>query len=122
MAGCARLRQERGMVTAEAALVLPVLVCVAVGLAWLVLVAAAQVQCIDAAREAARLQARGEDAAVVAAAVERLAPRGARLEVQTQGGLVVAAVSADVSPSIPLVGHLPAFGLSADAAAAEEPQ
>jgi len=57
------------MVTAETALVLPVLVCVAVGLAWLVVLGAAQVRCVDAAREVARLSARGESAATVAAAV-----------------------------------------------------
>ncbi|MBA2740306.1 MAG: pilus assembly protein [Nocardioidaceae bacterium] len=110
------------MVTAEAALVLPVLICVTVGLAWLVLIAAAQVQCIDAAREAARLQARGEGAGVVAEAVSRLAPRGARWVVSGSDGLVVVSVHAEVSPVVPLVGRLPGVDLAADAAAAEEPQ
>lgn len=102
-------------------MVLPVLVCVTVGLAWLVLIAAAQVQCIDAAREAARLQARGEPATVVSDAVARLAPDGAHWEASADGGLVVVSVTAAVRPSMPLIGQLPAVGLGADAAAAEEP-
>ncbi|CAN5786194.1 hypothetical protein BH20ACT6_BH20ACT6_24530 [soil metagenome] len=110
------------MVTAEAAVVLPVLVCVSVALAWLVLVAVAQLQCIDAAREVARLHARGDGDAVVSDAVGRLAPAGARWDVVDRDGLVVASVSAEVRPRLPIVGRLPAVDLAADAAAAEEPR
>jgi len=110
------------MVTAEAAVVLPVLVCVSVGLAWLVLIAVAQMQCVDAAREAARLYARGDDTAVVSDAVRRLAPTGAQWTAADRGGLVVASVTAEVRPSLPLAGQMPAVALTADAAAAVEPQ
>lgn len=109
------------MVTAETALVLPVLVCVAVGLAWLVVLGAAQVRCVDAAREVARLSARGESATTVAAAVARLAP-DARWQVHEEAGLVVASVDTEVRPRIPLLGELPAVELTAEAAAAQEPQ
>ena len=110
------------MVTAEAALALPVLVCVAVGLAWLVALGVAQVRCVDAAREAARLSARGESAATVAAAVSRLAPDAARWRVHEEEGLVVASVDTEVRPRIPLLGELPAVDLSSEAVAAQEPR
>lgn len=46
--------------TAEAAVVLPVLVAFAMALVWGLLVAAAQIQCVDAARAGARAAARQE--------------------------------------------------------------
>ena len=101
-------------------MVLPVLVCVTVGLAWLVVIAVAQVRCVDAAREAVRLEARGESTDVVDAAVAALAPDGASWEVSDRDGMVVMSVSAGVSPRIPLVGALPAVEVSSDAVAAKE--
>jgi Flp pilus assembly protein TadG len=56
----ARLRDERGMVTAETAVVLPVLLLVLAGAVAAVTVVGAQMRCVDAAREAARAAARGE--------------------------------------------------------------
>jgi hypothetical protein len=52
-----------------------------------------QVRCIDAAREAARLAARGDHGNAVATA-HRVAPEGASVSVRTEGDLVVATVSA----------------------------
>ena len=46
--------------TAELALVLPLLVAVTLGLVWLLAVGAAQVRTVDAARETARAVARGD--------------------------------------------------------------
>lgn len=71
-----------------------------------------QIRCVDAAREAARLAARGEGEAATAAA-RRVAPSGAVVHVGQDGGLVVARVSA--------VTVLPGFSVSAEAAAAPEP-
>lgn len=51
-----------------------------------------QVRCIDAAREAARLAARGDDAALGAAT--RLAPAGASVDVRREGGYLIAKVTA----------------------------
>lgn len=51
-----------------------------------------QVRCIDAAREAARLAARGDDAGLGAAA--RLAPAGASVDVRREGEYVTARVTA----------------------------
>ncbi|QRY48461.1 hypothetical protein JVX93_06490 [Mycolicibacterium boenickei] len=71
-----------------------------------------QIRCIDAAREAARLAARGEGEAATAAA-RRVAPSGAMVHVGQDGGLVVARVSAATA--------VPGFTVSAEAAAVTEP-
>lgn len=71
-----------------------------------------QIRCVDAAREAARLAARGEGEAATAAA-RRVAPSGAVVHVGRDSGLVVARVS--------VATVLPGFTVSAEAAAAIEP-
>ncbi len=63
------------MVTAETAVVLPVLLLVLAAVVAAVLVVGAQLRCVDAAREGARAAARGEDPAAVQALVARVAPR-----------------------------------------------
>ena len=64
-----------------------------------------QVRCIDAAREAARLAARGDRAGAVAAS--QLAPAGAAVEVHQDGGYMVARVSgrSPVLPGVVIVGR-----------------
>jgi hypothetical protein len=64
-----------------------------------------QVRCVDAAREAARLAARGDQAGAVAAG--NLAPAGASVEVQQDGGYVIARVSgrSPVLPGVVIVGR-----------------
>jgi hypothetical protein len=52
-----------------------------------------QVRCIDAAREAARLAARGDDGDAVQAAHD-IAPFGAKLNLRKEAGFAVATVSA----------------------------
>jgi len=54
---------------------------------------ATQVRCIDAAREAARLAARGDDRSAVDAA-RRIAPGGARIQVRRDGDFYVVTVVA----------------------------
>ncbi|WP_245721447.1 TadE family type IV pilus minor pilin [Nocardia crassostreae] len=76
------------------------------------LAAAAQVRCVDAAREAARLAARGDAEAVATA--RQVAPPRAEITVRADGDLVVAVVSAR-SPLLPLT-------LRAEAVAAREPE
>lgn len=62
---------------------------------------AASVRCIDAARELARLAARGEpDRGREVAG--RLAPSGARIELVVRGDEVVAEVTAPPVPPLPL--------------------
>ncbi|WP_308170645.1 TadE family type IV pilus minor pilin [[Mycobacterium] fortunisiensis] len=72
----------------------------------------AQIRCIDAAREAARLASRGEGDTATAAA-RRIAPSGAEVHVAHDGGLVVARVRVGTA--------LPGFTVSAEAAAVPEP-
>ncbi len=72
-----------------------------------------QVRCIDAAREAARLAARGDERSAVAAAV-RLAPSGARVDLHRDGKFLVATVAAHSK-------FLPALDIAAKAVAAAEP-
>ncbi|HJX42614.1 MAG TPA: TadE family type IV pilus minor pilin, partial [Geodermatophilus sp.] len=57
------------MVTAETAVVLPVLLLVLAAVVAAVVVVGAQLRCVDAAREGARAAARGEDPAAVQALV-----------------------------------------------------
>lgn len=62
---------------------------------------AASVRCIDAARELARLAARGEpDRGREVAG--RLAPSGARIELVVRGDEIVAEVTAPPVPPLPL--------------------
>ena len=69
-----------------------------------------QVRCIDAAREAARLAARGDERSAVAAA-RRIAPGGAGVQVRRDGEFVVATVTAR-SNLLPMLG-ITATGVSA---------
>ncbi len=92
---------DRGAVTVEAALALCTL---AVFLAFAVGAIAAMgasIRCIDAARELARLAARGEPDRGRAVAGE-LAPGGARIELSNDGDTVVAVVSAELVHPLPL--------------------
>lgn len=104
---------DRGGVTVEAAFAIAALVVVAVlGVGGLAAVSA-QVRCIDAAREAARLAARGDDGAAVDTA-RRTGPDGASVEVRRDGGRIVARVRVRA----PL---LPGVTVGAEAVAAPEP-
>jgi hypothetical protein len=107
------LADETGAVTVEAALALCALtVFLALALGALTAVAQA-LRCADAARELARLAARGEpDRGQVVAA--QLAPPGARLDLVQDGDTVVAMVSAR------LIGALP-LSVGGRAVAASEP-
>lgn len=91
-------RGDGGSVTAEMAVLLPSLVLVAAALSWLVAVGVAQVQCVDAARDAARALARDESAEVATTLARQAAPRGARVSLRRTGGLVEVEVSYRASP------------------------
>jgi len=111
-------RREAGMVTAETAVVLPVLLLVLAAAVAGVTVVGAQLRCVDAAREGARAAARGEAAAVVEAAVSRTAPDGAVTAISTGERDVRVTVTAAVAA----LGPVPLrFTVSAEAVAAREP-
>lgn len=92
---------------AIAALVVVLMLCVG-GLSAVT----AQVRCVNAAREAARLAARGDDASATAVA-RRIAPDGASVHLRREGAVVVAQVSVPAA--------LPGLTVSSQAAAAMEP-
>ena len=116
-----RVRDEVGAVTAEAAVVLPVLVLFAVGLAWLVALGATQVRALDAARETARALARGDDTAAGLDLGRRVAPTGARISVRDEGDTVQVTVDAAVRGPGGIFAFVPAYHVRASAVAAQEP-
>ncbi|MEU0069564.1 TadE family type IV pilus minor pilin [Streptomyces sp. NPDC006332] len=85
---------DRGFVTAEAAVVLPVLVMFAMALVWVLLSVAAQIQCVDAARTGARAAARQDSADAVVEVARGVAPRDAKVTVTREGDQVRVAVVA----------------------------
>ncbi len=76
-------------------MVLPVLVVFAMALVWGLLVVAAQIQCVDAARTGARAAARQDPADEVVQVAREAAPSGARVTVSREAGLVHVVVVAD---------------------------
>ncbi|CAL9512601.1 TadE family type IV pilus minor pilin [Streptomyces pilosus] len=114
MAGCER-RGDRGFVTAEAAMVLPVLVMFATALVWGLMVVAAQIQCVDAARTGARAAARQDPPDAVVDVTRAAAPPGARITVSHEAGHVRVVVAARP----PVLHGLP-FDLREEAVAAVE--
>jgi hypothetical protein len=107
------------MVTAEAALALPVLVLVLAGAVAAVAVLGAQLRCVDAAREGVLAAARGEDPAAVRSLVGSTAPADAEVRVDgPDGDRVSVTVTAEVAP----LGAVPwSVRLSASAVARPEP-
>jgi predicted ABC-type ATPase len=97
----------------EAALAIATLVVVLVLCLAGISAVSMQVRCVDAAREAARLAARGDERSAIDAA-RRIAPGGSRVQVRRDGEFVVATV----------VTHskmLPALDIGAKAVSAAEP-
>jgi Flp pilus assembly protein TadG len=106
------------MVTAETAVVLPVLLFVLAGAVAVITLLGAQLRCVDAAREGARAAARGEPDAAVSRLVGRLSPDGAATRVTGDADEVRVTVTVRVAP----VGALPfAVTLSGTAVAVREP-
>lgn len=110
-----RAGPDAGMVTVEAAIALCAFITV-LGLALAAIAAVTdQLRCTDAAREAARLTARGERDRAHAAAAQ-IAPRGANISIQTDGDTIAVEVTAT-----PVGGLLPGLRLTGQAYAVAEP-
>ncbi|BCY05183.1 TadE family type IV pilus minor pilin [Actinoplanes sp. L3-i22] len=106
--------RDRGAFTAELAAGLPALMVLLFAGIAAVSAVVAKAQCLDAAREAALAEARGETTAVAS----RVAPEGADIRISGDRESVTAVVSVRVSV---LGGHLPGISVSASAVAAREP-
>lgn len=100
-----RRRDEGGAVTAEAALVLPVLAAVTLALVWMLGLAVAQVRVTDAAREAARAVARGDPVEEATRLAHTAAP-GAEVVIDAGADRVRVRVVGMVRPPGDLLGHL----------------
>ena len=111
-------RRDTGMVTAETAVVLPVLLLVLAGAVAAVTVVGAQLRCVDAAREGVRAAARGDDVATARALALQAAPDGMTVVV-TRDGEDVRVV---VSGRVPVLGPVPLdVEVSAESVARSEP-
>ena len=76
--------------TAETAMVLPLVALFTVAMAWMVCVGITQVRALDAAREVARAAARSESGGQALALGRQVAPAGSRISVQRGPDTVVA--------------------------------
>lgn len=108
-----RAAEDTGGATVEAAIALASLTVVLMLALGAVLAVAMHVQCLDAAREAARLTARGEDARAREVAAQ-VGPAGAEVTTRIEGDTVVVRVQASSR-------LLPALDISAEAVAVLEP-
>jgi Flp pilus assembly protein TadG len=113
-----RLHRDDGMVTAETAVVLPVLLLVLAGAVAAVVVVGGQLRCVDAAREGVRAAARGETAEIARSVAARAAPSGATTALSESDATVTVTVTARLRP----LGAVPiSVQLSASATAQREP-
>ncbi len=100
-----RMADDRGMVVAEAAIVIPVMAALALVLAWGVSVTADVMTLADAARQAARDIARGVSVGDAVVEAQRRAPE-AEISIGDNGDLVTVTVREDVAPPFPALDGL----------------
>jgi Flp pilus assembly protein TadG len=105
---------DRGTVTVEAALALCSLMLVLALAIGAIAAVGAQLRCLDAAREIARLVARGEPDRARSVG-ESIAPSGARIQIGVVGDAVTVEVSSEIA------GRLPGLAVSATAVGVLEP-
>lgn len=114
-------RGEGGAVTAEVAVVLPVLLAMLVFGVWMAGVVIENIRCIDAARDVARAVARGEPPQSAQQLVRRTAPVGATFSITRDGSDIQVTVAADVTPHWPLLAKLPPIKVKGQATIQPEP-
>jgi len=110
-------RSERGAATAELVMMLPALAVLTLALVWLLGLSAAQVRLVDAAREAARAAARGDDASSAVSVGVRVGPAGTSVTLSPGDSTIVATAVARVDGPGGLFGFLPGVRLHASATA-----
>jgi hypothetical protein len=102
---------------------MPVLLALVLGSTWFVALAATKVRVVDAAREVARVAARGEDDGAAVASGKRVAPDGTRFRVSRRNEEVVVSASLRVEgPGGGLFRFLPAVTVESEAVTVEEPR
>jgi Flp pilus assembly protein TadG len=115
-----RGQDDAGSVTAEAAVVLPVLLVVLAAAVWVLLCVAAQLRALDAAHLGARAAARGDGPGEASDIARRVAPTDAAVAVTRGDGLVEVVVTAQVRPFGQALRVVPAVTVRARAVAADE--
>src|SRR5687768_360723 len=118
--GRRREARDGGMVTAEIAVTLPVLLVVLMAAIWVLACVGAQLRCVDAARVAARAAARGDAPPTVHEAARRVAPAGATISVTRSGDEVTVRAEAVVRPFGTALSRLPGTKVVAQATAVVE--
>jgi len=98
------VNRDSGMVTAETATVMPLVVLVAIAAIWTVSLGVAQARATDAAREAARMVARGDPVASATDAALDTAVRGSRVEIDADDDRV--RVKVETPARLPLFGGI----------------
>jgi Flp pilus assembly protein TadG len=92
--------KDRGAVSVELALAMPVLLAAVSVALWAVGAAGEQLACTDAARAGARAAARGESAEAMQALVRSVAPPGATIDTTSAAGYVTVRVAARTRPNL----------------------
>ncbi len=108
------------MVTAETAVVLPVLLVVLAAAVFVLACVSAQLRCADAAHLAARAAARGDAPADVVTVGRSVAPSAAEVTVERRGGQVHVLVAAEVRPFGSGLSVLPPVRVTGRAVALDE--
>lgn len=108
------MKRERGSVTAESALVLPLVAGFGVVVAWLVSLGIAQVRTVDAARDAARALARGDDERQAVAIAQRTAPEGAEISFTESESSVTVSVTFRAKPPGWLLMPMPEVSIGSE--------
>jgi Flp pilus assembly protein TadG len=116
-----RRRGDHGTVTAEVAILLPVLVGVMILGLSMVGVVMANIRCVDAARDAARATARGEPFESAQRIGQGTAPRNSTISITQQDDEAHVLVTSKVHLNWPVVGGLLEIPVRAEATVRTEP-
>lgn len=116
-----RASREAGTVTAELAVLAPFALAFVLLLLWVGSLGLTQVRLVDAAREGARVVARGEPERGAEALVRRLAPAGTEVRIREADGTVTVTVRHRSRAPLPFATTVGSRMLTATAVAAVEP-
>ncbi|WP_433164934.1 TadE family type IV pilus minor pilin [Kribbella sp. CA-247076] len=116
-----RTTTQRGAVTAEIAIALPVLLTLLYLGVWLIGVVTTNIRCIDAARDVARAVARGESPETAQEIGRRTAPPNAAITITRTGPDIQVTITATPHRNAPLLSALPSTPITAKATLQSEP-